>query len=106
MGQETLFTEKIQRCKNRRKQVFSGVCERLGKYHPDLSVVIQLCPCLYLTYAIFFSFMNVRIIVLLRILMSFPDNYVMYILTVFLLIDFSLIMDIFLLLCTLEFFSF
>jgi len=36
-----------------------------------------------------------------------PANYVMYILTVFLLIDFSFIMDIFLLLYTLEkFFSF
>ena len=58
-------------------------------------------PCLYLTYSIFFSFMNIQIVVLVSILMSFPANYVMYILTVFLLIDFSFIMDIFLLLCTL-----
>ena len=43
--------------------------------------------CLYLTYSIFFSFMNIRIIVLVSILMSFPANYVIYILTVFLLID-------------------
>ena len=50
--------------------------------------------------------MNVRIIFLVSILMSFLANYAMYILTVFLLIDFSLIMDIFLLLCTLEFFYF
>ena len=35
-----------------------------------------------------------------------PANYVMYILTVFLLIDFPLIMDIFLLLFTLEIFFF
>ena len=27
---------------NRRKQVFTGVCERLGKYHPGFFVVIQL----------------------------------------------------------------
>ena len=27
---------------NKRKQDFPGVCERLGIYHPDLSVVIQL----------------------------------------------------------------
>ena len=27
---------------NRRKQVFTGVCESLGKYHPDLFVMIQL----------------------------------------------------------------
>ena len=63
-------------------------------------------PCLYLTHSIFFSFRNIRIIVLVSILMSFLANYAMYILTVFLLIDFSLIMDIFLLLCTLEFFYF
>ena len=64
-------------------------------------------PCLYLTYPIFFSFMNIQIIVLVSILMSFPANYVMYILTVFLLIDFSVIMDILLLLYTSEkFFSF
>ena len=63
-------------------------------------------PCLYLTYSMFFSFMNVRIIFLVSILMSFLANYAMYILIVFLLIDFSLIMDIFLLLCTLEFFNF
>ena len=54
--------------------------------------------CLYLTYSIFFSFMTLKIIIPGSILMSFPANYVMYILTVFLLIDFSLIMDIFLLL--------
>ena len=46
--------------------------------------------------------MNIRIIDVVSILMSFPANDVMYILTVFLLIDFSLIMDIFLLLYTLE----
>ena len=51
--------------------------------------------------------MNIRIIDVASILMSFPANYVIYILLVFLLIDFSLIMDIFLLLYTLEkFFSF
>ena len=27
---------------NRRKQVFTGICERVGKYHLDLFVVIQL----------------------------------------------------------------
>ena len=27
---------------NRRKQVFTGLCERLGKYHPVLCVVIEL----------------------------------------------------------------
>ena len=61
-------------------------------------------PCLYLTYSIFFSFMNIRIINVASILMSFPANYVMYILTVLLLLDFSLIMDIFLLLYTSGFF--
>ena len=40
--------------------------------------------CLYLTYSIFFSFMNIRIIDVVSILMSFPDNYVIYILLVFL----------------------
>ena len=38
--------------------------------------------------------MTIKIIILGSILMSFPANYVMYILTVFLLIDFSLIMFI------------
>ena len=33
---------KEQRVQNRRKQVFTGLCERLGKYHPDLCVVIKL----------------------------------------------------------------
>ena len=28
--------------RNRRKQVFTGLCERLGKYHPVLCVVIEL----------------------------------------------------------------
>ena len=46
--------------------------------------------------------MNIKIIILGNVLMSFPVKYVIYILTVFLLIDFSLIMDIFLLLYTLE----
>ena len=55
-------------------------------------------PCLYLTYSIFFSYMTIKIIILGRILISFPANYVIYILTVFLLIYFSLILDIFLLL--------
>ena len=50
--------------------------------------------------------MNIQIVVLVSILMSFPANYVMYILTVFLLIDFSFIVDIFLLLCTLVVFFF
>ena len=63
-------------------------------------------PCLYLTYSIVFSFMNIKIIILRSVLMSFPANYVIYILTVFLLIDFSLIMDILLLLYRLELFSF
>ena len=36
-------------------------------------------PCLYLTYSILFSFRNIRIIVVVSILMSFPANYVMYI---------------------------
>ena len=39
--------------------------------------------CLYLTYSIFFSFMNIRIIDVVSILMSFPANDIMYILTVF-----------------------
>jgi len=50
--------------------------------------------------------MTIKIIILGSILMSFPANYVMYILTVFLLIDFPLIMDIFLILYTLEIFFF
>ena len=54
----------------------------------------------------FFSFMTIKIIIPGSILMSSPANYVMYILTVFLLIDFSLIMDIFLILYTLEIFFF
>ena len=62
--------------------------------------------CLYLTYSIFFSFMNIRIINVASILMSFPANYAIYILLVFLLIEFSLIMDIFLLLYTSGFFFF
>ena len=48
--------------------------------------------------------MTIKIIILGSILMSFPANYVMYVLTVFLLIDFSFILDIFLLLYTLEIF--
>ena len=44
--------------------------------------------CLYLTYSIYFSFMNIMIIDVVSILMSFPDNYVIYILLVLLLIDF------------------
>ena len=62
--------------------------------------------CLYLTYSIFFSFMNLRIIYVVSILMSFPANYVVYNLLVFLLIDFFLIMEIFLLLYTYGLFSF
>ena len=27
--------------RNRRKQAFTGLCERLSKYHPDLCVVIE-----------------------------------------------------------------
>ena len=51
--------------------------------------------------------MTIKIIIPGSILMSSPANYVMHILTVFLLIDFSFILDIFLLLYTLEkFFSF
>ena len=50
--------------------------------------------------------MNIRIIDVVNILMSFPANYVIYILTVFLLIDFYLIMNIFLLLYTSEMFFF
>ena len=50
--------------------------------------------------------MNIRINDVVSILMPFPANYVMYILTVFLLVDFSLIMDIFLLLYTSGFFFF
>ena len=50
--------------------------------------------------------MNIKIIILRSILMSFPTNYVIYILTVFLLIDFPLIMDIFLFLYTSEMFFF
>ena len=50
--------------------------------------------------------MTIKIIILGSILMSFPANYVMYILTVFLLIDFSLIMFILLFLYALEFFFF
>ena len=33
---------KEPRVQNRRKQVFTGLCERLGKYHPVLCVVIEL----------------------------------------------------------------
>ena len=44
--------------------------------------------------------MYIRIIDVVSILMSFPANYVIYILLVFLLIDFSLIMDIYFLLYT------
>ena len=44
--------------------------------------------------------MNIRIIDVVSILMSFPANYVIYILLVILLIGFSLVMDIFLLLYT------
>ena len=62
--------------------------------------------CLYLTYSIFFSFMNIRITDVVSILMSFPANYVIYILLVILLIGFSLVMDIFLLLYTSGFFFF
>ena len=50
--------------------------------------------------------MNIRIIDVASILMSFPANYVIYILLVFLLIDFSLIMDIFFLLYTSRIFFF
>ena len=50
--------------------------------------------------------MNIRIIDVVSILMPFPSNYVIYILLVFLLIDFSLIMDIFFLLYTSGFFFF
>ena len=73
-----------------------------NKFFPQ-SLHVYL-TCLYLTYSIFFSFMNIRINDVVSILMPFPANYVMYILTVFLLIDFSLIMDIFLLLYTSEMF--
>ena len=62
--------------------------------------------CLYLTYSIFFSFMNIRIINVASILMSFPANYAIYILLVFLLIDFSLVMDIFLIYTHLDIFLF
>ena len=44
--------------------------------------------------------MNIRIIDVVSILMSFPANYVTYILLVFLLVDFSLVMDILFLLYT------
>ena len=50
--------------------------------------------------------MNIRIIDVVGILVSFPANYVIYILHVSLLIDFPLIMDIFFLLCTSGFFIF
>ena len=50
--------------------------------------------------------MNKSIIDVVSILMSFPANYVIYILLVFLLIDFSLIMDIFFLLYTSRIFFF
>ena len=60
--------------------------------------------CLYLIYWIFFSFINIIIIDIVSILMSFPVNYVIHILLVFLLIDFALVMDIFLLLYTSGFF--
>ena len=69
------------------------------------SISIRYFPCLYFTYSVFFSFMNIRIIDVVSILMSFPAKDVMYILTVFLLIDFSL-MDIFLLLYTSEIYFF
>ena len=36
-------------------------------------------PCIYLTYSILFSFMIIRIIAVVTILMSFLANYVMYI---------------------------
>ena len=50
--------------------------------------------------------MNKNIIDVVSILMSFPANYEIYILLLFLLIDFSLVMDIFLLLYTSRFFPF
>ena len=50
--------------------------------------------------------MNIRIIDVVGILMSFPANYVIYILLVFLQIDFSLVMAIFLLLYASGFFFF
>ena len=50
--------------------------------------------------------MNIRIIDVVSILMSFPANYVIYILLVFLLIDFSLIIDIFFIYTSVICFSF
>ena len=99
---------------------FHFVWDSIYIYFSILKVVSNLCdaqlivsqtfhsyfPCLYLTYSLFFSFMTLKIIILGSILMSFPANYVIYILTVFLLIDFPLILDIFLLLYTLEIFFF
>ena len=50
--------------------------------------------------------MNIMIIDVVSILMSFPDNYVIYILLLFLLIDFSLIMDFSCFFTYLDFFLF
>ena len=82
-------------------KIFSNKCEAQLIFSHSLFI-----PCLYLTHSIFFSFMTIKVINLGSILMSFPANYVMYFLTLLLLLDFSLIMNIFLLLYTLQFFSF
>ena len=42
-GTRDMFVWKDPEVQNRRKPVFNGACEKLGKYHPDLFVVIQLC---------------------------------------------------------------
>ena len=39
--QDKSHGRKEARVRNRRKQVFTGLCERLGKYHLDLFVVIE-----------------------------------------------------------------
>ena len=67
-------------------KVVSNFCEAQLNFFPQ-SFHFYF-PCLYLTHSIFFIFMTIKIIIPGSILMSSPANYVMYILTVFLLIDF------------------
>ena len=83
----------------------SNLCDAQFIYFPPQSLHFYF-TYVYLTYSIFFSFLNRSIIDIVSILMPFTANYVIYILLVFLLIDFSLIMDIFLLLYTSGFFFF
>jgi len=89
-------------------------------YFSILKVVSNFCDAQLIFPTVFSSLFSMSLFNILNILQLheckdyysrkhftvLPANYVMYILTVFLLIDFSLIMDIFLLLFTLEIFFF